>query len=56
MVLPGGARLKRLWQWGLSAVVALNFLAPLLWMLLASLYVEARIFQTAPGAWWDRTG
>jgi multiple sugar transport system permease protein/fructooligosaccharide transport system permease protein len=42
---------KRLLAWLVSLVAALVFLAPLLWMLLASFRAESRIFAFAAGDW-----
>jgi multiple sugar transport system permease protein/fructooligosaccharide transport system permease protein len=43
--------MRRTCAWAASLVVALVFLAPLLWMVLASFHVESRIFQSATGGW-----
>jgi ABC-type glycerol-3-phosphate transport system permease component len=45
--------LRRFLSWLLSLAVALVFLAPLLWMLGASLREESRIFAGGFGAWLD---
>ena len=46
--------MKRLCAWAASIAVALVFLAPLLWMVLASFHAESRIFQFATGDWFAR--
>lgn len=43
-------------QWLLSFTVAVLFLAPLLWMLLASFREETRIFQLDAAHWFTRSG
>lgn len=48
--------MKRGLAWAASVAVALVFLAPILWMLLASLHAEARIFQPGLAAWLDPAG
>lgn len=48
--------LKRLPLWLLSLAAALLFLAPLLWMVLASLREESRIFQNGLAGWFDSAG
>ncbi len=48
--------MKRGLAWAASMAVALVFLAPVLWMLGASLHTEPRIFQTGLGAWLDPAG
>ncbi len=48
--------MKRCLTWAAGIAVALVFLAPLLWMLLASLHVEARIFEPRLAAWLDPAG
>lgn len=45
---------RRLLMWFASLAAGLLFLAPLLWMLLASLREEARIFSL--GDWWSASG
>jgi multiple sugar transport system permease protein/fructooligosaccharide transport system permease protein len=49
-------RLRGLLPWVASAVVAVVFLAPLLWMLLASFRQEAEIFHLDAGHWFTRSG
>jgi multiple sugar transport system permease protein/fructooligosaccharide transport system permease protein len=49
-------RLRGLLPWVASAVVAVVFLAPLLWMLLASFRQEAEIFHLDAGDWFTRSG
>lgn len=46
--------MKNTLRWTVSGVVALLFLSPLLWMLLASLREESTVFTT--GAWWSLQG
>lgn len=48
---PGRARISTLFTWAASLAAALLFIAPLLWMLLASLREEARIFQFDAASW-----
>ena len=48
--------MKRFSRWSASIAAALVFLAPLLWMLLASVREESRIFHFAAGDWFARTG
>ncbi len=48
--------MKRGLAWAASVAVALVFLAPILWMLGASLHVEARIFAPGWGNWLDPAG
>lgn len=43
--------MKRLLLWPASVAVALAFLAPLLWMVLASLQPETAIFRGGPAGW-----
>ncbi len=56
-VRPGGiARPLRLVPWLASLAVAGLFLAPLLWMLLASFREEGRIFQSGAAGWFEAEG
>jgi multiple sugar transport system permease protein/fructooligosaccharide transport system permease protein len=48
--------MRRTLAWLASVAVALVFLAPLLWMVLASLREESRIFSTDAGNWWTTAG
>lgn len=48
--------MKRALAWTTSLAVALLFLAPLLWMLLASLREESRIFQFDAANWFTSAG
>lgn len=48
--------MKRTLPWLISALVTLVFLAPLLWMILASLREESRIFAAGVGGWWSVEG
>ncbi|OAM88548.1 carbohydrate ABC transporter permease [Termitidicoccus mucosus] len=48
--------MKKTAAWILSGAAALVFLAPLLWMVLASLREESRIFQMSPGGWLGAEG
>ncbi|HEY0947396.1 MAG TPA: carbohydrate ABC transporter permease [Opitutaceae bacterium] len=48
--------MKRALRWTVSGAVTLFFLAPLFWMVLASLREESRIFSTSVDAWWSSAG
>jgi len=47
---------RMLWAWVASVSAATLFLAPLLWMVLASFREEALIFQHSAAGWLTRTG
>jgi multiple sugar transport system permease protein/fructooligosaccharide transport system permease protein len=49
-------RMRGTLPWVASAAVAVVFLAPLLWMLLASFRQEAEIFRLGAGDWFTRSG
>lgn len=49
-------RIRGTLPWVASAAVAVVFLAPLLWMLLASFRQEAEIFRLGAGDWFTRSG
>ena len=56
MVAAGGARMKRFLPWLTSLLVAAVFLAPLWWMIAASLRDEPWIFRSNIDAWLTREG
>ena len=49
-------RMRGTLPWVASAAVAVVFLAPLLWMLLASFRQESEIFRLGAGDWFTRSG